>query len=422
MTCGMPARRERLGQLGPADRVARRDDRDAAGRRARAQRRRDVGHHEVGLGAAAGHLEERDAGVVRIGGRASPPARTGAARAAPAAAAAGPSAAAARRSPRPRTGARPTRSGPRTRAGPARTAASRRRRRARRPGAPRSPGRATGPRSPARAAACRPRRTPRAPAGAQASTRRRGASHAPSSSSRAHQAAYSRARSSPAASPDAAAAKAAGSTSAEPSRSNSRPSASGNRAPAAETPIVLELDAGDQARQLQPPAGGRQRRPVGSGEPDRPLEHAVERHHQAAQQHAALQQLALRPPQRRQVRHHEQGQPARLQAGTVTAVQLRHLPRVRGTDDQVEWHPPRIRQSKSRSASSTRRRDSSSRIDGRRHRLGPRAGAARPARGRPRRRCPRGRRPAAPARRTGPIPRSAWSPGSARRTARRARP
>ena len=80
---------QRLGQLGPADRVAWRDDGDAPGRGAGPQRRRHVGHDEVGLGPAAGRLEERHAGVVRIGGRRLDPARTGAARAVRAAPGAG---------------------------------------------------------------------------------------------------------------------------------------------------------------------------------------------------------------------------------------------------------------------------------------------------------------------------------------------
>ena len=61
-----------------------------------------------------------------------------------------------------------------------------------------------------------------------------------------------------------------------------------------------ELHAGDQPGQLQPPASGRQHRPVGAGEPDGAVEHAVERHDQPAQQHAAVEQLALGPPERRQ--------------------------------------------------------------------------------------------------------------------------
>ena len=118
---------------------------------------------------------------------------------------------------------------------------------------------------------------------------------------------------------------------------------------------------------------GRQRGTVGSGQPDRPLEHAVERHHQAAQQHAALAAARARPATAPAAfGTTSRASPPASRLAPMTAIQLRHLPRVRGTDDQVEWHPPRIRQSKSRSASSTRRRDSSSRVAGGRHRLGPR--------------------------------------------------
>ena len=63
-----PGPRERLRQLGPVHGIARRDDCDPLGGCAGAQRGRHLGHHQVGLGAGAAHLEEPHARVTRLGG------------------------------------------------------------------------------------------------------------------------------------------------------------------------------------------------------------------------------------------------------------------------------------------------------------------------------------------------------------------
>ena len=133
---------------------------------------------------------------------------------------------------------------------------------------------------------------------------------------------------------------------------------------------------------------GRQRRPVGSGQPDRPLEHAVERHHQAAQQHAALAAARARPAT------------APAAFGTTS----RASPPPPGwPGDGGTAPPPSPRSRDRRSGRVAPAEDTSVEVaervvhapprlvvedDGRRHRLGRAAGAARPARGRPRRRCP----------------------------------
>ncbi len=198
---------------------------------------------------------------------------------------------------------------------------------------------------------------------AQASTRRRGASHAASSSSRAHQAAYSRA--------EVLAGRVARRRGRERGRDRRAPSRAGRTAGRAHRGTARRRPRRRSCRARTPAirrASSSRRRAGGSAARSAPASRSARSNTPSnvttrpPSSTPRSQQLALGPPQRRQVGTTSRAEPARLQAGTVTAIQLRHLPRVRGTDDQVEWHPPRIRQSKSRSASSTRRRDSSSRV------------------------------------------------------------